>query len=70
MPGVDGEKSYLVHYSAGHLTPAALPGGPNRITIFSVALIPGTSNVLAGGNTHANGQPGVNDNAVLLQYGI
>ena len=70
MPGVDGEKSYLVHYSAGHLTPAALPGGPNRITIFSVALIPGTSSALAGGNTHANGQPGVNDNAVLLQYGI
>ena len=70
MPGVDGEKSYLVHYSAGHLTPAALPGGPNRITIFSVALIPGTSSALAGGNTHANGQPGVNDNAVLLQYGV
>jgi hypothetical protein len=70
MPGVDGEKSYLAHYSAGHLTTTTLPGGPNRITIFSVALIPGTSNVLAGGNTHANGQPGVNDNAVLLQYGI
>jgi hypothetical protein len=70
MPGSDGQKSYLVHYSAGHLTPAALPGGPNRISIFGVALIPGTSSVLAGGNTHAIGQPGVDENAVLLQYAL
>jgi len=70
MPGTDGQKSYLVHYTAGHLIPVALPGGPNRISIFGVALIPGTSGVLAGGNTHASGQPGVDDSAVLLQYVI
>ena len=28
---------------AGHLTQAALPGGPNRITVETVALIPGTN---------------------------
>jgi hypothetical protein len=70
MPGVMGQKSYLLHYSAGHLTAAALPGGPNRITVHTVALIPGTYNVLAGGETHAYANPGTNVTAVLLQYGI
>ena len=70
MPGVDGQKSYLLHYSAGHLTAAALPGGPNRITVDTVALIPGTSSALAGGETHASGNPADNVTAVLLQYGI
>jgi hypothetical protein len=68
MPGVDGQKSYLLHYSAGHLTSAALPGGPNRIFVDTVALIPGTTSVLAGGNIHAFAQLGTNVTAVLLQY--
>ena len=68
MPGTGGQKSYLLHYSAGHLTTAALPGGPNRITVGTVALIPGTSGVLAGGTTHAFANPGANVTAVLLQY--
>ena len=33
MPGAGGQKSYLLHYSGGHLTQAALPGGPNKITV-------------------------------------
>ena len=68
MPGSGGQKSYLLHYSAGHLTAAALPGGPNRITVDTVALIPGTFGVLAGGTTHAYANPGANVTAVLLQY--
>ena len=70
MPGVDGQKSYLLHYSAGHLTSAALPGGPDRIFVDTVALIPGTTSVLAGGNTHAYAALGTNVVAVLLQYGV
>jgi hypothetical protein len=69
MPGAGGQKSYLLHYSAGHLTAAALPGGPDRITVDTVALVPGTYSVLAGGNTHAYANPGTNVTAVLLQYG-
>jgi hypothetical protein len=68
MPGVDGQKSYLLHYSAGHLTAAAVPGGPNRITVDTVALIPGTFGLLGGGTTHAYANPGANVTAVLLQY--
>jgi hypothetical protein len=68
MPGTDGQKSYLLHYSAGQLTQAVLPGGPNRITVDTVALIPGTSDALAGGTTHAFANPGTNVTAVLLQY--
>jgi hypothetical protein len=68
MPGTGGQKSYLLHYLAGHLTQAALPAGPNRITVDTVALIPGTAGVLAGGTTHAFANPGANVTAVLLQY--
>ena len=54
----------------GHLTAAALPGGPNRITVGTVTLIPGASRALAGGTTHASANPGANVTAVLLQYEI
>ena len=70
MPGSGGQKSYLLHYSSGHVSEAALPGGPNRITVDTVALIPGTFSALAGGTTHAYANPGLNVTAVLLQYGI
>ena len=30
MPGFGGQKSYVLHYSGGHLTQAALPGGPDQ----------------------------------------
>ena len=69
MPGAGGQKSYLLHYSAGHLTSVALPGGPYLATIGTVALVPGTHGLLAGGTTHAYANPGVNITAVLLQYG-
>ena len=69
MPGSGGQKSYMLHYSAGQLTQAALPGGPSRISVDAVALIPGTTELLGGGNTHAAGNPGANVVAVILQYG-
>jgi hypothetical protein len=71
MPGVDGQRSYLVHYTPGHpLTEAPLPGGPNTISVGAVAAIPGTTDLLGGGDTHAYGNLGRNVVAVLLQYGI
>jgi hypothetical protein len=68
MPAVGAERSYLVHYAAGKLTAAALPTGPRKISVESVAHIPGTSQMLAGGFTHASNNPGVGAVAVLLQY--
>jgi type IV secretory pathway VirB2 component (pilin) len=70
MPGVDGQKSYLLHYIPGDpLGRASLPDGPNGISIETVALIPGSNGLLAGGDTHAADKPGTNVVAVLLQYG-
>jgi hypothetical protein len=68
MPGFDGQKSYLLHYSNGHLTQAALPGGQSKITVDTVALIPGTTEQLAGGDTHAAANPEADVVGVVLQY--
>jgi hypothetical protein len=69
MPGVDGEKSYLLHYSAGHLTQASLPDGPYKMSVEAVALVPGTTDLLGGGDTHAYDNPGTSVVAVILEYG-
>jgi len=69
MPGTDGRPSYLLHYVGGHLTQAPLPVPASQIAVESVALIPGTTSVLAAGNTHAPGTPGSHVHAVILQYG-
>ena len=68
VPGSEGGPSQLLHYSGGHLTAAALPVGANRITVESVAWVPGTFQALAGGITHAPGNFGVGDVSVILQY--
>ena len=60
---------YLLHYSAGHLTQAALPGGPYRIDVGAVALIPGTAELLGVGDTHGYPNPGADVVGVILQYG-
>ena len=49
MPGTIGALSYMVHYSAGKLTPAKLPVNAADINIQAVASIPGTGQALAGG---------------------
>jgi hypothetical protein len=68
MPGFGGEPSYLVHYSGGTLTEPALPHGAQGIDVESVANIPGTTEMLGGGFTHAHDNPGVNIVAAILQY--
>jgi hypothetical protein len=68
MPGLLGAPSYLVHYAAGTLTMAALPGGAQATTVESIAAIPGTSELLAGGFTHARGNPELDVTAVIMQY--
>jgi hypothetical protein len=69
MPGFLGQKSYLLHYSAGKLTQAALPHGALGIEVDSVANIAGTAGMLGGGFTHASGNRGAKVVAVILQYG-
>ncbi len=59
--GLDG--TFLVHYAGGKLTKAAV--NPATLTIGSVSRIPGTTQMLAGGFTHA--PDGTNVDAVLLQ---
>jgi hypothetical protein len=68
MPGSGGQKSFLLHYTGGQLSPAALPGGGNKITVDTVALIPGTTGVLGGGDTHASANRGVGVVGVVLQF--
>src|SRR5262245_20706832 len=63
--GLDGG---MLHCSGGHLATAAIPGGPSRTSIATVARIPGTAEVLAGGFTHAAGNAGLDDAGVLLEY--
>jgi hypothetical protein len=68
MPGFDGAQSFLVHYLDGRLTKAAVPVGPRRIDVVSVAHIPGTAQLLGGGFTHAVNNPAVGVVSVILQY--
>jgi hypothetical protein len=69
MPGFAGHPSYLVHYSGGMLTPAALPHGAQGIDVESIANIPDTTEMLAGGFTHKIDNPSLKVVAVILQYG-
>jgi len=69
MPGVDSQRSYLLHYANGKLTPAALPTPSSMINVDAITRIPGTRDLLAGGYTHARNNQGGNVVSVLLQYG-
>lgn len=68
MFGPVGGPASLVHFAAGKLVKATLPVSAAAISIGSVARIPGTSQQLAGGFTHAAGNPGAKVVAVILQY--
>jgi hypothetical protein len=68
MPGFDGQKSYIVHYAAGRLTPATLPGNPLGMAVVSISRVPGTRDQLAGGDTFKTLMPGVSQSAVILRY--
>ena len=69
MPGLLGAPSYLMHYGTGSLTSAGLPGGAQSTTIESIAAIPGTSELLAGGFTHTKGNRELDVTAIVIQYG-
>jgi len=66
MEGPAGGTSVFVHYAGGKFTKAAV--NPATVTIQSLSRIPGTTQQLAGGFTHAAGQRGANVVAVLFQY--
>ncbi len=68
MPGVDGQKSYLLHYANGKLSVASLPVSASKIDVDAIARIPGTTSMLAGGYTHASGNQGGGVVSVILQY--
>jgi hypothetical protein len=68
MPGTDGQQSYLLHYNGSTLAPVTLPVPSSKINIDSVALIPGTGDVLAGGYTHSANNDGGNVVSVILEY--
>jgi hypothetical protein len=68
MPGVLGAPSYLLHYAGGRLTPVGLPASPQLVNVESVSLVPGSTQVLAGGFTHAKANLGLNVVGVILQY--
>jgi hypothetical protein len=69
MPGVGGQKSFIVHYSAGKLTPATLPGSTLGIAVASISRVPGTREQLAGGDTFTPTMPGTGQVARILMYG-
>jgi hypothetical protein len=68
MFGPVSGNSYLVHYSAGKLTAAALPVAASKIEVAAVSQVPGSTRQLAGGVTHASDNFGVDVVAVLLTY--
>jgi hypothetical protein len=70
MPGFDGRLSYLLHYAGGHVTQAALPISAHEVDVQDVALVPGTTELLGAGLSHAYNNPGVDVVAVILAYGI
>jgi hypothetical protein len=69
VPSPEGESaSHLLHYAGGRLTAAALPVAASKITVLSVAWVPGTFQALAGGVTHAANNFGANEVSVVLQF--
>jgi hypothetical protein len=68
MPGASGAASSMVHYAAGQLTQVPLPVSGEKLRIDSIANIPGTTQDLAGGFTHAANNPASKVVAVILQF--
>jgi hypothetical protein len=58
----------MVHYAGGKLTQLPLPVNGQDIAVEAVAHIPGTTQALAGGFTHAPHNPGTHVVGVILQY--
>lgn len=68
FPGVQSQKSFMLHYARGKLTSVALPGNPRAISVVSISRIPGTATQLASGSAFKASQPGTDQVAIILQY--
>jgi hypothetical protein len=68
VSGSDSGITYLLHYSDGTLTQAALPVAAAKITISAISRIPGSVGQIAAGFTHTAGNLGANVVGVLLKY--
>jgi hypothetical protein len=66
IAGFDGNLSYLLHYSGGHLTDVSFRA--STLDILSVSQIQGATSILAGGFTHPANNPGINPVAVIAEY--
>jgi hypothetical protein len=68
MAEIAGGDSVILHYSGGLLTAAKLPVAASKIDVTSIAAIPGTTEALAGGFTHAAFAPATNSLSAILQF--
>jgi hypothetical protein len=68
MLGSAGGNTFLVHYSDGKLTKAALPAAAAKISVSAISRVPGSAAQVAGGFLHLAGNRGESVAAVLLKY--
>ena len=74
----EGGPLVLLHWNGSRWSRAAggnfgfgeLQHGPTRISLRTLALIPGTSAVLGGGDTHSAADPGTGAVGVIVEYQI
>jgi hypothetical protein len=66
LNGASGGPTTMAHFSGGKLTTVKLPVSGERIILQSIALVPGTTEAIAGGFTH--GANFANAVGVVLQY--
>ena len=67
VPGFDGQKAQVLHYSSGHLTAVPLPGGGGRkLLVQAIARVPGTRVSYGAGFTHKKDDLGTALRAVVL----
>jgi hypothetical protein len=60
----------MLHYSGGHLRPAALPAVRGRLLdVQAVAAVPGVPRAIGVGETYWKNPIGAHQSAVILAYG-
>jgi hypothetical protein len=66
LNGASGQPTTIAHFSGGKLTTVKLPVAGRQLTVSSIALVPGTTEAIAGGFTHSD--TFTNIVGVILQY--
>jgi hypothetical protein len=70
VPGTDGQRAQVLHYSGGHLSAVSLPGGGGtKLLVNGIANVPGTGISYGAGFTHKKNNLGVSLHAVVLVSG-